>query len=912
MVAEARRQELARLQSMIEQRMNVVITGGRGMGKTALVEELIHRSDAVIVRVPCSRADSDIPMSGARGAIAALTALGDPDFVNALTEIEQSGIPPAKAAEAAINVVLTTSFPGPVLAVFDGFDVLDADSQELFGHMMRRMANTQLRAVATARHVGEDGSLAGIPTIELPPLDRETMISLARRMVEGGISEDAAATAAHNSGGSPLVLRNVLSQMTDRQRRGETPFPHPVCISDGVERAVLADIADLSPEMRELLRIISLSPLTPIEMLQRRYAEFWEEVLELKAHNVIEQHGPFIVLRDSLLGSAVHWSMTAAQRCALRREIIADEVMERSLAAEAVVGSPTLGGAVVRWQRSFAEFEGDVAGALLRDARLLVESGRASAGISFAERALTLTVDRSGLASGLLKLATTLLFHGDGVFAERYLRFAAGTQETRLQLGALSVRIQAEFYRHGTLPAGVRRLWGSTEAREEPEAVARLQLVVTLAHAERYELSEAETLLAEASSLLRGLEAAGRAPAADVLALEEAARVMLDGYRGRDDRALAVARRLRGTRALDLSGFTALVVARALTLTEHYAEAREVFELMERRLDENLLWHPHIPLLRADLEIRAGNLHLVPDFIDTGSRRRRPGMPFREDLHLLFEVWRFDEAGRDEEAKGAEHDLVRRASAAGDRGALAHLSAFQGAHLLARGRPAEAVRHLQRCDELAPGDIDPAVIRHEPELIEALVGVGRREHAMLVLQRFRLRLNRFPSRWGEIALQRCEALLADGEASLDLFRRMLRGWKTEDSDRERARVLAAFAQRLQDLGRPAEAADARAQARIHCERAGDRVRARALDDVPVAPAAAPRPAHPVLSQLTEEERMVIDLVREGLRNREIADRIYVSLRTVEIRLTRIYRRFGVRSRTELIAKLSGTAEAVAG
>jgi DNA-binding NarL/FixJ family response regulator len=68
----------------------------------------------------------------------------------------------------------------------------------------------------------------------------------------------------------------------------------------------------------------------------------------------------------------------------------------------------------------------------------------------------------------------------------------------------------------------------------------------------------------------------------------------------------------------------------------------------------------------------------------------------------------------------------------------------------------------------------------------------------------------------------------------------------------------------------------------------------------------------VLSQLTEEERTVIDLVREGLRNREIADRIYVSLRTVEIRLTRIYRRFGVRSRTELIAKLTGSAEAVAG
>jgi DNA-binding NarL/FixJ family response regulator len=68
----------------------------------------------------------------------------------------------------------------------------------------------------------------------------------------------------------------------------------------------------------------------------------------------------------------------------------------------------------------------------------------------------------------------------------------------------------------------------------------------------------------------------------------------------------------------------------------------------------------------------------------------------------------------------------------------------------------------------------------------------------------------------------------------------------------------------------------------------------------------------VLAQLNAEELAVIDLVREGLRNREIADRIFVSLRTVEIRLTGIYRRFGVRSRTELVAKINDTAEVVAG
>lgn len=71
MVAEARPRELARLRSMIEQRLNVAVIGGAGMGKTALVEELIAQVDAVVVRIPCSRADSGIPMSGVRGAIAA-------------------------------------------------------------------------------------------------------------------------------------------------------------------------------------------------------------------------------------------------------------------------------------------------------------------------------------------------------------------------------------------------------------------------------------------------------------------------------------------------------------------------------------------------------------------------------------------------------------------------------------------------------------------------------------------------------------------------------------------------------------------------------------------------------------------------------------------------------------------------
>ena len=55
--------------------------------------------------------------------------------------------------------------------------------------------------------------------------------------------------------------------------------------------------------------------------------------------------------------------------------------------------------------------------------------------------------------------------------------------------------------------------------------------------------------------------------------------------------------------------------------------------------------------------------------------------------------------------------------------------------------------------------------------------------------------------------------------------------------------------------------------------------------------------------LTPAERRIADLVAAGLRNREVAQRLVVAERTVEATLTRIYTKLGIRSRTELVARL---------
>ena len=53
------------------------------------------------------------------------------------------------------------------------------------------------------------------------------------------------------------------------------------------------------------------------------------------------------------------------------------------------------------------------------------------------------------------------------------------------------------------------------------------------------------------------------------------------------------------------------------------------------------------------------------------------------------------------------------------------------------------------------------------------------------------------------------------------------------------------------------------------------------------------------TELSETERRVADIVAQGLTNKETAERLFMSVKTVESNLRRIYRKLGVRSRTEL-------------
>jgi DNA-binding CsgD family transcriptional regulator len=191
--------------------------------------------------------------------------------------------------------------------------------------------------------------------------------------------------------------------------------------------------------------------------------------------------------------------------------------------------------------------------------------------------------------------------------------------------------------------------------------------------------------------------------------------------------------------------------------------------------------------------------------------------------------------------------------------------------------------------------------------VEVLVRLGRHREATQALYRLESRSVGLRSPWLLTAVARSRAMLADGEQSLQLFSHALEGRSAHDSLLERARTLLCYAERLGAFGRLRDARDGLLRAKVMFDEAGADAWTQHVDslllDERVEPARAP--GNPAMLMLADHERALAQMVARGMRNKEIAATLYVSVRTVEVRLTAIYRKLGVESRAQLTALAAG-------
>jgi DNA-binding CsgD family transcriptional regulator len=236
-------------------------------------------------------------------------------------------------------------------------------------------------------------------------------------------------------------------------------------------------------------------------------------------------------------------------------------------------------------------------------------------------------------------------------------------------------------------------------------------------------------------------------------------------------------------------------------------------------------------------------------------------------------------------------------------GNLAH-----GLLALSKGEPAEAIPAFEaKLVELGFGPV-AAMTAFRPfaaDLVEAYARVGRAEEARRVLSlTVPVALG---SRQARLAAPMIRALgiVNDDE---DAFRSALERHAEWGNRFEEARTRLAFGELLRRQRRRADARDQLAAAVAGFDHVGSVIwRDRAIAELRLAGERTPAPgAHeaPGPEALTRQEGEILELVRDGLSNRAIAERLYLSVKTVEGHLTTIYGKFGVTSRTQVLAALA--------
>jgi DNA-binding CsgD family transcriptional regulator len=254
--------------------------------------------------------------------------------------------------------------------------------------------------------------------------------------------------------------------------------------------------------------------------------------------------------------------------------------------------------------------------------------------------------------------------------------------------------------------------------------------------------------------------------------------------------------------------------------------------------------------------------------------------------------------GREEECRESAEAAMRRGVANGVGWAMVNARLALAELELGLGNAREAIEHLQQLD---PTPFPPMAAMATPDYVDAALRLGEQERATAALERL---VEWAPVSGGALVhgmLARCRAVLAadagDAEA---LFEEALAHHAHDVPAFERAKTQLAYGERLRRDRRKIEA---RTQLRsaldvfeglgaaLWAERTGAELRA-------TGETARKRDASTV-DELTPQELRIASLVAGGASNRDVAAQIFVSPKTVEYHLRKVFLKLGVASRVEL-------------
>jgi DNA-binding CsgD family transcriptional regulator len=887
----------------------VVIEGPAGIGKTTMWQTVLQAARARSFTVLAARAaqtEAALPFTGLIDLFegvpeARLAELPTPqrralEIALLRREPDKTGVEQLAVSLATLQVLRAVAVDAPVVVGVDDLQWLDAATTRVLAFALRRLHHEPVGLVTSVRTEHADR----------PPLEVEQALPQPRRLVlrvgplPVGVLDQLLRERFGLALPRPSLLR--LHKLCDGNPfyalelarvlpTGATLAPGEVLPVPTTLTGLLRDRLRQVPDQAHGLLLAAAALAKPTVAVLEQVGGGLDEAL---AAGIVEQHGALVRFGHPLLGSLVYADATAQQRHQTHRLLaeLLTEPEEQALHLALGTQDP----------------DERAAGRLEDAARRAAARGAPDAAAELAEHASRLTPVRWSQADCRRRLA-----------ASDYHTQAGNGPRARALLEALIAHLPPGTTRARALAALAELVTDDsrdglfTQAVAEASEDLALRAQIERRHGRSKGIAGDYALWEQHAQAAVALAEAAHDSAQLLQALADLATVRL--FRGHGMQHVLMARAL----ALESQAGEVAIENRPthelglqLLLADEFDQARRLLQAE----DERALEHGDVdsrlgalPLLTV-LEVRAGDWPLADQYASEHLELARQADNSNGEPVALYGRALVDaHLGRVETARAdAEHGSTL-AAAMGDETRRVLNDWVLGFLELSLGDPARA--HLR----LGPlvgalhtiGAGEPALFPVLPDEIEALIGVGELDQAEPLIEELHAQGLALDRAWAPATAARGRGLLAaargNPQDALAHLHRALREQKRVTRPFELARTLRAHGMVLRRDKQKAAAKASLEQALDIFERLGAPLWAEAtkaeLDRVGL------RPAAPVgASGITAVEARVAELVAAGRTNREVAGELFMSPKTVEAHLSRIYRKLGVRSRAELAHMLA--------
>jgi DNA-binding CsgD family transcriptional regulator len=873
----------------------LVVRGEPGVGKTALLDYATESASGFrVVRAVGVESEMELPFAALEQLCAPMLGylehLPRPqqDALRVAFGLTSGPVPDCFLIDLAVLTLLSEAAEDePLMCVVDDAQWLDSASLRCLAFVARRLLAEPIAMAFAVREPSAEDALSGLPELALTGLAERDARLLLASVNPGPVDEQVRDRILAETRGNPLALLELPRGLRPDELAGGFGLPDARPLASRIEQTFLERVRSLPRETQRLLLVAAAEPVGDVILLWRA-----AELLGIgvgaaapaETAGLIE-FGPRVRFRHPLVRSAAYRAPALQER----------QRVHRALAAAV---DPALDPDRRAWHRAQAAPAPDetVAGELERSAKRAQSRGGIAAAAAFLERAAELTPDpaRRGtraLAAAQVKFEAGALDSASELLATAALSPLDEPHRARLE------RLRARIAFARTRGRDAVPLLLSAAAGLEPidSALARetyLEAMLAAVRAGRLE---------DGGGVVRVAEAARAAPSAPPA---RAIDLLLDALivRWTEDYAAAAPMLEQAIAAfrperlgIDCVRWVGLVCLLTMDLFEFETGAELSGKLAQIARDTGAL--AALPFALHYLgthQIFAGEFATAAQLLEEANAMiTATGMPPIGGALMLLAAWRGDRAQTFELREKIIKDATERSEGLPiDIADVATAVLHNGL-----GRYHDALVAARRASELDQPGVRVWAL---PELVEAATRSREPSLAARALEQLAMYTGLARTEWAAGIEARSRALLAQGQVAEDLYReaiqRLDRGQMHlhgarahllygEWLRREDRRVDARQQLRLADDTFESIGANAFAErARIELKATGEHARKRTPD---------------TRDELTPQEAQISRLAAEGQTNQEIAAQLFISASTVDYHLRKVFRKLGVKSRTQL-------------